>query len=236
MLLMLIEKKYPLDTVVFYNTGMEFDCIYQIRDRVKTLLSAYGIEFVELSPDTPFLYSMFSKPVKERSGGTHLGYSWCGGSCRWGTTEKLRAISKYKKSLNEDVIDYVGIAADETKRFDKAKSEGKILPLIDFGMTEKMCLDYCHNNGWFWYERSERVQNGCIELYDILDRVSCWCCANKNRNELKNIYKYLPQYWDRLSELQSQTNRPMKRFCNKRYGAYGNIFDMERVFCKEIFG
>ena len=31
-----------------------------------------------------------------------------------------------------------------------------------------------------------------VRLYDILDRVSCWCCKNKNRKELKAIYQYLP--------------------------------------------
>lgn len=93
-------------------------------------------------------------------------------------------------------------------------------------MTEKNCLEYCYSKGFTWDE------NG-IELYSILDRVSCWCCSNKNRKELKNIYKYLPKYWDGLKELQSKIDRPMKRFCNKKYGNYGNVFDMEKVFFQE---
>ena len=32
MLLLLIEKQYPLDEVVFFDTGMEFRAIYHIRD------------------------------------------------------------------------------------------------------------------------------------------------------------------------------------------------------------
>lgn len=32
MLLMLIEKKYPLDEVVFFNHGVEFNAIYSVRD------------------------------------------------------------------------------------------------------------------------------------------------------------------------------------------------------------
>ena len=34
MLLKLIEKKYPLDEVVFYDTGKEFQAIYDVRDKV----------------------------------------------------------------------------------------------------------------------------------------------------------------------------------------------------------
>ena len=33
MLLKLIENNYQLDEVVFYDTGMEFQCIYKIRDK-----------------------------------------------------------------------------------------------------------------------------------------------------------------------------------------------------------
>jgi 3'-phosphoadenosine 5'-phosphosulfate sulfotransferase (PAPS reductase)/FAD synthetase len=38
MLLKLIEKKYPLDEVVFYDTGKEFQAIYDVRDSVLPLL------------------------------------------------------------------------------------------------------------------------------------------------------------------------------------------------------
>lgn len=58
-------------------------------------------------------------------------------------------------------------------------------------MTEKECLAYCYKNNIFWNE-------GNIRLYDILDRVSCWCCANKNMKELRNYKKYLPKYFEDL--------------------------------------
>lgn len=228
MLLQLIERQYPLDIVVFYNTGMEFDSIYRIRDRVLPLLKERGVEFVELTPEEPFLFSMFERKVKYRNkSGYHYGFGWCGGACRWGTSFKLKAIRDYKASLNDIVTDYVGIAADETNRFDKAQATGKVLPLVEWGMTEAYCLDYCYQNGYEWDE------NG-VKLYSILDRVSCWCCANKNRKELFNIYRYLPRYWLKLKEMQSRIDMPMKKFQNKKYGAYGNIFDMERVFDEEI--
>ena len=60
MLLNLIEKQYPLDEVIFFDTGMEFDCIYRIRDKVASLLKENNISFVELHPDKPFLFYMLS--------------------------------------------------------------------------------------------------------------------------------------------------------------------------------
>ena len=87
-------------------------------------------------------------------------------------------------------------------------------------MSEKDCLNYCYTKGFDWDE------NG-VELYDVLDRVSCWCCSNKNLKELKNIYLYLPDYWYKLKALQSRIDRPFRRDGK-------TIFDLEERFRKEV--
>lgn len=81
MLLRLIEENMPLDEVVFYDTGMEFEAIYKIRDKVKILLENKGIKFTELKPKCDFCYKMFEKPVNAGKPTEHKGYSWCGGGC-----------------------------------------------------------------------------------------------------------------------------------------------------------
>ena len=217
MLLMLLEKKYPLDYVVFYDTGMEFDAIYHIRDTVKVMLQDQGIEYVELSPKEPFWISMLIREVKYRKkDGYHYGYSWCGGSCRWGTRAKLSAINQFKKMLGEDVTDYVGIAFDEPQRIEKEQALGKALPLVEWEMKESDCLRYCRERGFSWDEDG-------VDLYEILDRVSCWCCRNKNMRELKAIYKYLPKYWGRLRGLEYRLGEPMK-------GSGRSLSDLEKAF------
>ncbi|MCD7932572.1 MAG: phosphoadenosine phosphosulfate reductase family protein [Tannerellaceae bacterium] len=215
MLFMLIEKTYPLDEVVFYNTGMEFQAIYDIRDQVIPQLNRLGIQFTELSPTKPFLYDMLERPVAKRGANIihKIGYSWCGGRCRWGTTQKL----KHLKNHTKQGFDYVGIAVDETHRIHKEKRENRILPLYEWGITEKEALEYCYNLGFTWEE------NG-VRLYDILDRVSCWCCGNKNLKELYNYYLYLPVYWNKLKESQSKTDRPFRRDSGK------TIFQLEEEF------
>ena len=224
MLLLLIEQQWPLDEVVFYNTGMEFNCVYEIRDKIKPLLETHGIKFVELRPKNSFLFDMFDRTVKNRNtDGFHYGYSWCGGRCRWQTRKKTKAIEEYKESLSDSVTDYIGIAADEKSRIARNSTGGKRLPLVEVGFTEEMCLQYCNSKGYEWIERSE---DGLpIDLYRILDRVSCWCCTNKNLKELRSIYRYLPKYWERLRFLQGRTERPMKR--------EGSVFELEERFQKE---
>lgn len=215
MLLKIIEQELPLDEVVFYDTGMEFEAIYNIRNRIVPLLKNRGIKYVELKPKEPFLYTMFEKPVNKRNGQKTYGYSWCGGRCRWGTTAKLKAIDDYC----EGAVQYVGLAFDETNRLKKERKGYKLFPLVTFGMTEKDCLKYCYEKGFDWLE------NG-VDLYSILDRVSCWCCCNKNLKELRNYYKYLPSYWSQLKDLQLRTSRPMK------YNKY-SVFDLEKKFSDE---
>lgn len=66
MLLRLIEEDKPLDEVVFYDTGMEFECIYNLRNKILPLLQTHNIKYIELKPKNTFLYTMFEKPVKKK--------------------------------------------------------------------------------------------------------------------------------------------------------------------------
>lgn len=230
MVLRILEEKLPLDEVVFFDTGMEFDSIYHNRDRMKRLLAERKILFSELSSKNHFLFDMFVRPVKYRNPETkqypiHYGYEWCGGrGIRWGTSGKLSAIMNHYKEYyqNEEITEYIGIAADEPERINDnyKKIIIKVYPLVDWRMTENDCLTYCYDHGWDWNE------NG-VELYSVLDRVSCWCCQNKNLRELKNIYMYLPEYWQRLRGLQSRIDIPMK-------GEGKSVFQLEDRFKKEI--
>lgn len=50
-----------------------------------------------------------------------------------------------------------------------------------------------------------------MRLYDMLDRVSCWCCRNKNLKELEAMHEHLPDYYERLVALERAIGEPMKR-------------------------
>lgn len=215
MILKLIEENYPLDEVIFYDTGMEFNAIYHVRDKVLPILQTNNIKYVELKPDKPFWFDMLIREKKKRNGQIAYGDGFCGGGCRWHTFKKQKICNQYTK---ESIV-YIGIAADEKKRLANIDIN-KRTPLVDFCMSEKDCLDYCHSQGIYWRE-------GDVELYDILDRVSCWCCKNKNLKELRNIYKYLPEYWAALKGLQDKIDSPFRKDGQ-------TVFDLEERFKNEI--
>lgn len=215
--------RYPLDEVIFFDWGMEFQAIYANRDKIKSMLAERGIKFTELKYETSFIYNFCEREVHKKDGSIQHGYSWCGGRTRWGTDRKNATIKKYYKTLpDRNIVEYVGIAADETSRIQRALGKGQVLPLVDMDITEADALSLCYQRGFNWEE------NG-VELYDIMDRVSCWCCKNNNLRELKNMFLYLPDYWERLKSLQEKTSFPYKDYKNAK-----TVSELEERFRKEL--
>lgn len=206
MVLGLLEKGYPLDCVVMVDLGKEFKCIYQVWDRLCALLDQHNVRHETLKIPHSFDYWFAEHEVKERKGGTHKGYAWCGGRCRWGTSFKSNLLTKFYKDHygNEPICEYVGIACDEHERASIVRNNNiKQYPLILWGMTENDCLIKCYRNGFHWYE-------GDIELYDVLERVSCYCCNNKNLKECGAMIRHLPQYWQMIKDMEGRVNIPYK--------------------------
>ena len=206
MLLKLLELNYPLDEVVYFDIGVEFQSITNNAAKMKAILADKGIKFTILEPKEPFIYCMCEKPVKKANGTIQSGYKWCGGCVRWGTTLKLDAIKKNNAKYGDEmIVEYVGVASDERQRINRERHGNriKIYPLVEWEMTEKDCLEYCYSKGWHWSE------NG-YELYDLLDRVSCKYCKNKNLKELRNIYHFMPDVWQELKDLQDKVKMPYK--------------------------
>lgn len=196
MLLLMIEKGMDIDEVVFFDTGWEFESVYRNIHEHEQMLKRLGIKFTILKSEKSFDYLAFEKEVHKRDGTIQQGYSWCGGLCRWGTTEKLKALERYCKGE----IEYVGLAYDEQKRILKERKGVKVFPLDEWEMAEADALQHCYESGVQYNESGYR-------LYDLLDRASCYCCGNKNLKELRNIYQNLPEYWERLKAMQQRTPR-----------------------------
>lgn len=217
MLILILKNNMPLDEVVFYDTGMEFQAIYDMRDKVLPVLRERGIKYVELKPTMAFEDKMYNYPHLSRKGELKQGYGWCGGLCRWGTSEKTRTIDKYCNGAHQ----YIGIALDEPDRLARLDGVNKSSPLAQLGYTEQQALELCYFKGFNWLETNSGAEP--VRLYDILDRVSCWCCRNKNLKELSNYKKYLPNYFNKLIELEKKIGEPMKK----------PIYLMERKFKEE---
>lgn len=111
---------------------------------------------------------------------------------------------KYLSKLRDEyeVIEYVGLAADEGYRMQRRQNRRECCrhPLVEWGMTEEDCLKYCYERGYDW--------GG---LYRYFRRVSCWCCPLQSLDELRQLYKHFPVLWQQLGEWDRRTWRKFRK-------------------------
>ena len=221
LLLRMLEENMPVDLILFCDTGLEFPQLYEHIDKVQKDI---GREITRVKSDVDFEYLFFEKPVNrsestkfsEKYGKNHTGYGWPGPRMRWCTQVlKNQPREKYLKDLKKDynVIEYVGLAADEGYRL-KRKCNTRANcrhPLIDWGMTEADCLKYCYDRGYDW--------GG---LYEHFKRVSCWCCPLQGMRELEILYRNFPDLWQQLKKWDSMTWR--------KFRADYSVADLEKRF------
>lgn len=70
-----IKRGRQLDEVVMYDTGMEFQAIYDTWAKLTARLDEIGIKHTVLYPAYPFRWDMLERLVTRRDGsGTYRGY------------------------------------------------------------------------------------------------------------------------------------------------------------------
>lgn len=208
MVLHMIERGDHLDEVVFCDTTMEFPAMIRHVEKVKQVIEAAGIKFTTLRAKHDFEYYLLEHKVERKPGDRlHgvLGYGWAGHASRWCTsTMKREVINRHFRELREQyrVVQYIGLAADEGYRLARATNQNKDHrhPLVEWGWTEADAIAYCRSRGYDWEG-----------LYDIFNRVSCWCCPLKSHEELRKLRKHFPDLWAHLLDLDSRQGKPFNK-------------------------
>lgn len=181
--------------------------MYEHIAKIQKVVEDKGIKFTTLRSKYSFDYWMFEHQPKRRKPGEFVakygadakGYGWAHMRNRWCTGYlKTKVIDAYFKELSKtvNVIQYIGIAADELKRLERPHNQNSKHkhPLVEWGWTEQDCLDYCYSLGYDW--------GG---LYEIFARVSCWCCPLQPLEELRKLRKHFPELWEELKDMDNRT-------------------------------
>lgn len=203
MLLRMLEMGMQIDIILFCDTGIEFPETYAHIQKVE---ENTGIKVTTVRSEYSYEYLMLEKPInrKKESLRGKQGYSWAGSLMRW-CTNLLKTVPRehYLAELKKqyDIIEYIGIAADETERITRqCNSRPNVrLPLVEWGMTEADCLRYCKAKGYDW--------GG---LYEKFGRVSCWCCPLQPLEELRILHRDFPDLWAQLRVWDDKTWRTFK--------------------------
>ena len=83
---------------------------------------------------------------------------------------------------DRNIVEYLGIAADEPKRFGQL-NEKKRAPLVEFGIDEELCGLYCQYNDML------------SPSYETSFRDGCWFCHNQGIAKLRHLRKNYPDLW-----------------------------------------
>lgn len=200
LLLLMIERRMPIDMVLCADTGMEFPEMYEHLAKVDSYLyQKCGLHVTTLRHPKGFEWLMFDEPKQKKSsienrlrlGIPLYGNGWPGMRLRWCTGQLKthlinKEVNRLKGKLNAQ--HYIGIAADEAKR-----CKGDRYPLVEWGITEAQALQACYDRGFDF--------GG---LYEIYHRASCWCCPLQRIGELRKLRKHHPELWVRLLDMDKR--------------------------------
>lgn len=100
----------------------------------------------------------------------------------WCTKLKTRFLESPAARGGTNIVEYIGIAADEPKRFGQL-NDRKRAPLVEFGIEEALCGLYCQYEGIL------------APSYETSCRDGCWFCHNQGVNQLRQLRKNYPELW-----------------------------------------
>ena len=125
--------------------------------------------------------------------------------------------SALTRGANKNIVQYLGIAADEPERIARHTKKGIALPLVEIGWDEATCRKWCEDNDLL------------SPIYTDAERGGCWFCHNQGVDQLRKLRKNYPEYWELL--LKWDLDSPVT------FKADGHtVLDFDRRFAAEDAG
>lgn len=109
---------------------------------------------------------------------------------QWCQKLKTRFLESPTARGGKNIVEYLGIAADEPARFGQL-NERKRAPLVEFGIEEGLCALHCQYEGIL------------APSYETSCRDGCWFCHNQGINSLRQLRRDYPDLWALLLKWDS---------------------------------
>jgi len=171
------EKNEPISHVIYFDTGWDFP---QMERHIRKVERNTGIKTVRIRN-----YRHFDELL--------MRYGWPHGSGGWCAASKRDNCKKIFRAL-KGTTECIGFTTDEIHRAERPTVNNKKwtvrFPLIEYGFSEKNCLEYCYSLGYDW--------DG---LYRVFDRVSCFCCPKAGKKRIDKLERHYPELYKRYLEL-----------------------------------
>ena len=219
--LVTVDVMFNDDTSAYYPEVEEFK-----HKADEIFLKRYGLQVEHIKADLTYEERFFQVrgDKAKKNKGKIYGFpivrgAWCNSDL------KMQAINKYKAKHKDDFW-YVGYALDEKKPERQEKiancTDLNMYPLVKVKYTEKMCLEWCGNNGLL------------NPIYGKFSMDGCWFCHYQTLDQLRDLRHNHPDKWkmmlnlDLYSPLSFRTDGTTIHDLEKRFAledAQMNIFD-----------
>lgn len=202
----LLELGYPLDYIIFCDTGNEFDEMYDYLDRLDVYLkSRYGIGITRLKGKNTLGSLVQTSFTKGKHKGEVRGMPYASSMSFCTRDLKKNVSEKFMKSLNDDCIQYIGYVARERNRVhesDKKYITNKF-PLIEWGWNEPEVSAYLKEKTLF------------NELYNYFARTGCKFCSKQTLDSWYALYVHHKKDWEEAKQWEkraAEQNAHIKHF------------------------
>jgi 3'-phosphoadenosine 5'-phosphosulfate sulfotransferase (PAPS reductase)/FAD synthetase len=200
------EHGEPLDAVVYAEVMFDTETSGEMPEHRKFVYEnlkpfvekEFGIPFHILHAQKTYVDVFTHIITKGNNAGKEYGFAYPG-MCAVNRDCKIPPIREYWKSVGADVVQYVGIAADETVRLRRLLNTNRVSLLAKYGFSELNATHLCQQYGLYspGYKRTKR--NGC------------WFCPNCKYSEWAHLIFNHPELFDKLIELEvNYPNRARK--------------------------
>lgn len=192
------EHKEPLDEVVFAEvmfdkniSGELPEHIDFVKNKLKKTCESWGYPFKIVKSDKTYLDCFYHVSSRGKRMGRIQGFPMSG-RCAVNRDCKVKPIRDYLKTQHEELVQYIGIAADEPKRMKRLDGQTKISLLKKYNYTEKMAYELCEK------------YNLLSPVYKFTDRGGCWFCPNAKLCELRHLRMNYPEFFEKLLSLEEE--------------------------------
>ena len=200
MLIKIKELGMPLDEVVYCDikfddniSGETPEMAEFIPKAEKILKEKFDIEVKHLTYKRTFKEQFYTIKQRGNHKGDNYGFpyvigAWCNSRL------KMEPIKDYLRQFKgEEIIQYVGIAYDEPKRYERLNHDTHIAPLYDLQITEQQALEICKQHDLL------------SPIYETSFRGGCWFCPKQSLKQLKNLYVNYPELFKKLKDMEKDS-------------------------------
>jgi len=223
---LLLKNGYPVDYIVFNDTLIEHELMYEYKEKVtKYFKDRYNKDIIILKPNKKPEDLIF-RTVKRKSS-DWFGYikgifSPVMGFCEWRTESKILPLERFlKKEAVKEYKIYIGFTLDECSRVNR-DDDSKLYPLIDdFKMSERDCKEYLIN---------QEMEN---PLYRYFNRTGCRYCPAQSERDKFQIWKHFPEVWKEMQTIENrllELEKQGKKVIYNNFHLGENLSSLEKKF------